>query len=99
MPKLYEYFGLKVFFYANEHLPVHVHGFKAGRESKAELIVINGKVVEVRLADVTGMMPLLPKDLADFRLLVESRAGEISENGPIFSSSTGTSHRLRFSVA
>jgi hypothetical protein len=27
MPKLYEYFGLRVFFYANEHEPVHVHGF------------------------------------------------------------------------
>ncbi len=79
MPKLYEYFGLRVFFYANEHLPVHVHGFKAGRESKAELIFINGKIVEIRLAAVAGMLPLAPKDLADFRLLVESRVGEISE--------------------
>ena len=26
MPKLYEYFGLIVIFYANEHDPVHVHG-------------------------------------------------------------------------
>jgi hypothetical protein len=25
MPKLYEYFGLIVLFYANEHEPVHVH--------------------------------------------------------------------------
>ena len=25
MPKLYEYFGLVVFFYANEHEPIHVH--------------------------------------------------------------------------
>jgi CMP-N-acetylneuraminic acid synthetase len=26
MPKLYEYFGLIVMFYANEHEPIHVHG-------------------------------------------------------------------------
>ena len=26
MPKLYEYFGLIIIFYANEHDPVHVHG-------------------------------------------------------------------------
>ena len=26
MPKLYVYFGLVVYFYANEHEPVHVHG-------------------------------------------------------------------------
>ena len=28
MPKLYEYFGLIILFYANEHEPVHVHGNK-----------------------------------------------------------------------
>lgn len=34
MPKLYEYFGLIVMFYANEHEPIHVHGKCQGRESK-----------------------------------------------------------------
>jgi hypothetical protein len=38
MPKLYEYFGLVVYFYANEHEPIHVHGEYQGRESKAEII-------------------------------------------------------------
>ena len=36
MPKLYEYFGLIVMFYANEHDPVHVHGKFQGRESRVE---------------------------------------------------------------
>ena len=44
MPKLYEYFGLTVMFYANEHEPIHVHGKSQGRESRAEIIVLNGKV-------------------------------------------------------
>lgn len=39
MPKLYEYFGLIVMFYANEHEPVHVHGKFQGCESRADDIV------------------------------------------------------------
>ena len=75
MPKLYEYFGLRVYFYANEHDPVHVHGFYQGRESKAELLVENGIVTGVRILSVAGMEPLRGKALANFKLLV-SRKGE-----------------------
>jgi hypothetical protein len=77
MPKLYEYFGLRVYFYANEHEPVHVHGFFQGRESKAELIIENGVVVGIRIGPVAGMKPLNGKALADFKLLVNLRSGEI----------------------
>ena len=35
MPKLYEYFGLVVFFYANEHEPIHVHGEFQGGHARA----------------------------------------------------------------
>ena len=28
MPKLYEYLGIVVYFYSNEHEPIHVHGTK-----------------------------------------------------------------------
>lgn len=54
MPKLYEYFGLIVMFYANEHEPAHVHGKCQGRESKAEIIVVNGIVTEIRYSAVAG---------------------------------------------
>jgi hypothetical protein len=77
MPKLYEYFGLRVFFYANEHLPVHAHGFKGGRESKAEIVLVNGRVVGIRVWEVRGMEPLTGRDLADFRAVVEHHAEEI----------------------
>ncbi|MGI4734767.1 MAG: DUF4160 domain-containing protein [Janthinobacterium lividum] len=39
MPKLYEYLGLIIFFYSNEHEPIHVHGQYDGRESKAEFLL------------------------------------------------------------
>jgi hypothetical protein len=77
MPTLYEYFGLTVLFYSNEHEPVHVHGKYQGYEGKAEILVEEGKIVSVRIVSVRGRRPLPPKQLEDFRLLVESRAEEI----------------------
>ena len=71
MPKLYEYFGLIVLFYSNEHEPIHVHGKYQDRESKAEIIFENGKFVEVRTSDVTGKRPLDRQRLALFKQLVE----------------------------
>jgi len=49
MPKFYEYLGIIVLFHSNEHEPVHVHGRYQNRESKAEIIVQNGKVIEMRI--------------------------------------------------
>lgn len=48
MPKLYEYFGITIMFYSNEHEPVHVHGKFQGFESRAEIFMINGVVAEIR---------------------------------------------------
>lgn len=77
MPKLYEYFGLRVYFYANEHEPVHVRGFCQGRESKAEIIVENGVVTGMRILPVAGMRPLSGRPLADFKLLIQRRSSDI----------------------
>src|ERR1041384_4088571 len=79
MPKLYDYFGLRVYFYANDHEPVHVHGFYQGRESKAELLIVNGVVTGIRILPGAGMRPLAGKALADFELLVSRLSGEIVE--------------------
>ena len=79
MPKLYEYFGLRVYFYANDHEPVHVHGFYQGRESKAELVIVNGIVMSIRIFPVAGMKPLTGNARANFELLVSRRAEDIVE--------------------
>jgi len=50
MPKLYEYFGLIVMFYANGHEPVH--GKCQGRESKAEIIVLEGRVSDIHYREL-----------------------------------------------
>lgn len=77
MPKLYIYFGLLVFFYSNEHEPIHVHGFCQGRESKAEMTVRNGKVVKITFTSVAKMPPLRPGELTRFKKLVRAKADEI----------------------
>jgi hypothetical protein len=60
MPKLYEYFWLIVIFYANDHEPVHVHGKCQGRECRADIFVVEGKVVEIQFSTETGKPPLEP---------------------------------------
>ena len=77
MPKLYEYLGLTVLFYSNEHEPIHVHGKYQGTESKAELVIYNGKVVEIRYSSVKGRRPLSRKQMGDFKVIVEHYAEEI----------------------
>ena len=77
MPKLYEYFGIIVLFYSNEHEPIHVHGKIQGKESKAELILENGRIVSIRYSDVRGRRPLGTTDQEHFEELVEHYAEEI----------------------
>jgi hypothetical protein len=77
VPKLYEYFGLVVLFYSNEHDPVHVHGKYQDRESKAELIIEEGVVVEIRFGPVRGRRPLADAQLRDFETLTRHFADDI----------------------
>jgi len=77
MPKLYEYFGLVVMFYANEHEPVHVHGKTQGRECRGEIVVVDGQVVDVRFRPVTGRALLEPQEMRYFEELVVAKSEEI----------------------
>ena len=79
MPKLYEYLGIVVFFHSNEHEPIHVHGRHQDRESKAEIIVQEGKVVDIRIVR-TRAKPLARSQLKDFEALVRHYADEIVRN-------------------
>lgn len=54
MPKLYEYLGLIILFYSNDHEPIHVHGKYQNKESKAEIIFKYGKFVKIIIKEVPG---------------------------------------------
>jgi len=79
MPKLYEYLGIIILFHSNEHEPIHVHGRYQDRESKAEFIVQNGKVVDIRIIR-TKAKPLIGKQLKDFETLVRHHADDIVQS-------------------
>lgn len=71
MPKLYEYFGLVILFYSQEHEPVHVHCKYQGKESKAEIIFEDGKYISIKISTVNGKKPLDSQNLKKFERLVE----------------------------
>lgn len=77
MPKLFEYLGIVVLFYSNEHEPIHVHGKRQGRESRAELVIVEGKVIDVIFTTVRGRQPLTGPDFLHFEELVRHYADEI----------------------
>ena len=77
MPKLHEYFGLIILFYANEHAPVHVHGKHQDKESRAEIIVVNGAIAEIRYSNVAGRAPLEKREMSYFQEVVTVRAEDI----------------------
>ncbi len=77
MPKLYEYLGISVFFFASEHLPVRVHGRYGDLETKAEIITREGKVVSIRLCRVPNRRPLDAKARKHFIEFVNVKAEDI----------------------
>ena len=70
MPKLFEYFGLIILFYSNEHDPIHVHGKFQNQECKAEIEIIDGKIVKINYKNVKGRKPLTASKLSDFKTIV-----------------------------
>ncbi len=77
MPKIYIYLGIVILFYSNEHEPVHVHGKYQGKESKAELIIKDGKVIDIVIKPVKGRQPLSPKMLRYFEEFVTTYSDRI----------------------
>ena len=67
MPKIYEYLGILIFFYSNEHEPIHVHGKYGSYESKAEFLIIDGVVVEIKIKRVKNRKPLSASKIKEFK--------------------------------
>lgn len=79
MPKIFEYLGILIFFYSNEHEPIHVHAKKGEYESKAEFYIVNGEISEIRITNIRGAAPLKGKELKDFENFLEAYAEKIVE--------------------
>ena len=79
MPKIYEYLGILIFFYSNEHEPVHVHGKYNEFEISAEFLIISGKIEEIRIKPVIGRKPLTGNKLKDFKEFISQYGDRIVE--------------------
>ena len=79
MPKIFEYLGILIFFYSNEHEPIHVHAKKGELESKAEFYIIDGIIKEIRITSVKGAKPLKGQNFKDFESFLEVYAYKIVE--------------------
>jgi hypothetical protein len=79
MTKIFEYLGVLIFFYSNEHEPIHVHGKYNGLESKAEFYIVDGEIVEIKIKLVKGRRPLTGSNLKDFEVFLEKYADKIVE--------------------
>jgi hypothetical protein len=77
MPKIFEYLGILIFFYSNEHEPIHVHGKFESFESRAELYIVDGKIVEIKIKPIRGLRPLTGNKLKDFEVFLENYADKI----------------------
>jgi len=72
MPKLYEYLGITFYFYANDHLPIHVHASYGEYETIFELIFKDDALAEVRKRKSAGIEHLPKAKLKDAQAFVEA---------------------------
>ena len=77
MPRLYEYFGLMLIFYANEHEPVHVHAKCQGREARAEFVILDGAIAEIRFGATPGRARLTDQEMRLFKETANARGSDI----------------------
>ncbi len=40
MPNIFEYLGILIFFYSNEHEPIHVHAKKESMKAKRSFLLL-----------------------------------------------------------
>lgn len=78
MLKIFEYLGILIFFYSNEHEPIHVHGKYDGFESTTEFYIVDGKIIEIKSVKYIGDFAVRisfsdgVNKLVDFRPFLES---------------------------
>ena len=77
MPKIFVYLGISILFYSNEHEPIHVHGKYQGCESKAEFIIVDGKISQILIKNVKGKQALPSNELKEFQAFTEAFKNEI----------------------
>ena len=58
MPTLFEYFGIIIKFYSNEHEPIHVHAYYNDAEIKVSFFIRDGKIYRTTYVLEHGIFPI-----------------------------------------
>jgi len=67
MPKIFEYLGIIILFYSDEHEPVHVHATYGDNIVKVSFFIRDGKIYRVTYSEIVGKFPLAKfKELKKF---------------------------------
>lgn len=78
MPKIYEYFGIYLLFYSNDHEPIHVHAItKDKREMKVVFYVKKSKITKIVYKEIKGKKPLTKPQLKNLKALVKQEKIQI----------------------
>ena len=69
MPTIFEIFGLRFFFYSDEHLPIHVHIEYGGNDAKIEIatrrVVQNRGLKPRELKKATQLIEMYEQEIID----------------------------------
>jgi Domain of unknown function (DUF4160) len=77
MPTLYEYLGIKILFYSDEHEPIHVHGQYNGAECRTEIILKEGVIENIVFKHIKNRKHLPPAQRNEFEAFVRAYASQI----------------------
>ena len=79
MPTLYEYFGLIIYFFSNEHEPIHVHAKCENRIVKAEIFIKDGKIIKIKIKPDGRNIPLKDSEIKKFNEILKHYAFDITQ--------------------
>ncbi|MBR4678563.1 MAG: DUF4160 domain-containing protein [Bacteroidales bacterium] len=54
MPKIYEYLGIVIQFFSNEHDPVHIHASTDKGAMKVSFFIKDGKIIKTKFEHIGG---------------------------------------------
>ena len=72
MPRIYEYLGILISFFSNEHDPIHVHAFYQDYAVKIEFYLMNNKIKKIKYLKIKGYEEFPPAKLKALKKFVKA---------------------------
>ena len=78
MPTIFEYFGIRLVFFSNEHFPIHVHAFYNNVFAmRIEFKIENSVITDIIYSTQKGYQTFPPKQKKDLQKLISNYQYEI----------------------